>query len=243
MKNIGECKLCKNTCELKLSHIIPRWAIHLIRDASLNNRFYELFNKQNKIIQDGPKEYLLCDPCEQLIGKHEKYFKETIHLARHGASKALDGKNLIIENLDYKKLKLFFLSLLWKASISSKPEFENVSLDNNEEIIRKMILNESPGENSEFAITGIVPLMYNRNQESWATNFFDSKNELLPTIYSIVIGGIFYSISSAIQNTLFPEELILNESGRWIMPLCDLSEIRCLWESIQGHHNKGDNGE
>jgi len=239
MKHTGICKLCKKTCELKKSHIIPRLAIKLIRDENLNNRFYELFNKQSKIIQDGPKEYLLCYKCEQLLGNnYEKYFKEAIHLNRHGTKKAHDEKRLIIQNLDYKRIKLFFLSLLWRASISSKPEFENVCVGDNEEIIRKMILNEDPGRSSKFSITAIVPLINNRNAETWATNFFDLKYEGLATIYSIIIGGILYSISAAHQNTLFPEELLLNESGRWIMPLQDVSKIRCLWEFIQNHFNK-----
>ena len=237
MKNTGVCKLCKKIRELKKSHIIPCLAFKLIRDENINNRFYELVNKQNKIIQDGPKEYLLCNKCEQHIGNYEKYFKEAIHLNRHGTKKTHDGKRCLIENLDYKKIKLFFLSLLWRASISSKPEFENVCIGDNEEIIRKMILNESPGRNSKFPITAIVPLINNRNQEGWSTNFFDLKYERLVTIYSIVIGGILYSISAAHQNTLFPEELILQESGRWIMPLQDVSKIRCLWESIKNHFN------
>jgi len=237
MKNTGVCKLCKTTCELQESHIIPRLAIKLIRDENLNNRFYELFSKQSKIIQDGPKEYLLCSTCERHIGNYEKYFKEAIHLNRHKTKKYIIEKNLIIENLDYKKIKLFFLSLLWRASISSKPEFENVCIGDNEEIIRQMILNGSPSRSSEFSITAIVPLINNRHKESWATNFFDLKYERLPTIYSIVIGGILYSISSTHQN-MFPEELILNESGRWIMPLEDVSKIRCLWESIKNHSSQ-----
>lgn len=238
MKNTGTCKLCKKTRELKKSHIIPRLAIKLIRDENLNNRFYELFNKQNKIIQDSPKEHLLCYECEQHLGNNEKYFKETIHLNRHGTKKAHDGKKLIVKNLDYKKIKLFFLSLLWRASISSKPEFENVCIGDNEEIIRKMILNESPGRSSMFSITAIVPLINNRNKEAWATNFFDSKYERSATIYSILIGGILYSISAAHQNTFFPEELIFNESGHWIMPLQDVSKIKCLWKFIKDHFNE-----
>lgn len=64
---------------MRESHIIPRSIIKLIRDKTLDNRFYELHNKLNQTVQDGPKEYLLCDDCEKKIGRYENYFKEAVH--------------------------------------------------------------------------------------------------------------------------------------------------------------------
>jgi L-lactate utilization protein LutC len=67
MKNSNTCRLCHAASELRESHIIPSSIIKLIRDETLDNRFYQLYNKLNQTIQDGPKEYLLCDSCEQKI--------------------------------------------------------------------------------------------------------------------------------------------------------------------------------
>ncbi len=118
MKAINTCRLCHAPSELRESHIIPSSIIKLIRDETLDNRFYQLFNKLNQTIQDGPKEYLLCNSCEQKIGSYEKYFKEGVHCSRHGIEIKHNQRVAVIDNLDYKKMKLFFLSLLWRMSIS-----------------------------------------------------------------------------------------------------------------------------
>lgn len=244
MKDSNICRLCLANSELRESHIIPGSIIGLIRDETLDNRFYELHNKLDKTIQDGPKEYLLCNDCEQKIGRYEKYFKEAIHLSRHGIEIKHNQQCVVIDNLDYRKAKLFFLSLLWRMSISSLREFENVCLGENEEEIRKMIVREQPGKSCEYPVNAIIPLINGKMQEGWSTTAFVS--ETGPTVYAIVIGGILYYISGARQNKSFlPEpflsdlpELLLNESGHWIMPLADFNSIPCLREFIDRHFNE-----
>ena len=88
---------------MRESHIIPKSAFKMIRDRKLDNRFIELYDKKDQIIQDGPKECLLCDKCEQKISKYEKYFKEAIHLNRHGTDKAHDGKSFLSKVLIIKR--------------------------------------------------------------------------------------------------------------------------------------------
>lgn len=237
MKGKAVCRLCNEIAKLQNSHIMPRFAIKFIRDKKLKHRFYEIFGKQKRIIQDGPKEYLLCTKCEQQIGKYEKYFKEAIYRNKHGVKRSHDGQSFVIENFEYKKIKLFFLSLLWRASISSRAEFENVSLDYNEDILRKMIAEENPGHSSKFSISAIVPLINGKYYEGWGTVFFDLKYEQTD-IYSIVIGGILYAISMDNKTILSTEELVLNESGYWIIPLGDAWEIQCLRDTIKYNFNK-----
>lgn len=237
MKGKNVCRLCNEIAKLKESHIIPSFAIKFIRDKKLKHRFYEICRKQKRIIQDGPKEYLLCTKCEQQISEYEQYFKEAIYRNKHGAKRSHDEQSFVIENLEYKKIKLFFLSLLWRASISSKPEFENVSLSYNEDIIRKMIAEENPGHSSKFSISAIVPLIRGKYNEGWGTTFFDLEDEQTD-IYSIVIGGILYAISMDNKNILSTEEIVLNESGCWMIPLGDAWEIQCLRDTIKDNFNK-----
>jgi len=226
MKDADTCRLCLESSELQESHIIPRTIIKLIRDEGLENRFYELHNKLTQTIQDGPKEYLLCDDCEQKIGRYEKYFIEAVHFSKHGIEIKHNRQFGLIDNLDYRKIKLFFLSLLWRMSISSLPEFENVFLGDNEETIRKMIVREEPGESSEYSVSASILLFNQKMEEGLLTTAFESKRR--PTVYAIVLGGILYQISTACQNSYFPAELLLNESGRWVMPLTDFYNIPFL---------------
>ena len=50
----------------------------------------------------------------------------------------------ICTNLSYTKYKLFLLSILWRASISSKSFFKRINIGEHEEVIRKMIFENDP---------------------------------------------------------------------------------------------------
>jgi len=229
MLDDGICRLCERDSRLRESHIIPRSLIRLVRDKTLGNRFYELHNKRRQTIQDGPKEFLLCDNCEQKIGSFEKYFIEAVHYGRRGTRKKQSDRVLLIENLDYGRMKLFFLSLLWRMSISSRPEFELVCINHEEETIREMILSESPGESSEYSVSAEVPLINERNWEGWTSTPF-VRHEPPPTVYALLLGGILYYISTSRKDSPHPAQLHLNESGRWIVPLTDFSNVPFLRE-------------
>lgn len=208
---------------LKESHIVTGSIFSLLRDKTLNNRFYEIGGKTENVVQDGPKEYLLCDKCEQKIGRYEKYYKESVHLSRHRIEIIQGNSIAVIRNLDYKKVKLFLLSVLWRMSISSLPQFADVSLANNEDVIRKMILEEKPGKSCEYPIAAIIPLINGKLEEGLM--FFpiisDHPHE---NVYYMIIGGILYSISMTQQNKCF-HKYLLYESGHWAMPLIDFYKI------------------
>ncbi|MBN1972558.1 MAG: hypothetical protein JW787_02895 [Sedimentisphaerales bacterium] len=233
MKYTGVCKLCNKTCELKKSHIIPRLAVKLIRDENLKNRFYKLFNKQSKIIQDVPKEYLLCYKCEQHFGNnYEKYFKETIHLSRQRVEIIQNNNIVTIRNLDYGKIKLFLLSVLWRMSISSLTWFTNLSLGNDEDIIRKMILEEKPRRSEEYPIAAVIPLIEGNMKEQWtSTSFVSDRTDQAK--YAMIIGGILYFFYMKQQNNCFLPKFQLNESGNWHMQLVDLYNIPFLKEFFE----------
>jgi hypothetical protein len=55
--------------------------------------------------------------------------------------------------LDYSLTKLFFLSILWRSSVSTLPIFKHVSLGAHEERIRRMIYEQYPGEDSLYPVT------------------------------------------------------------------------------------------
>lgn len=60
------------------------------------------------------------------------------------------GKALL--DYDYKKLKLFFLSLLWRASETAQPPFSAVGLGPHSPLIKDMILNGNPGSPEDYAV-------------------------------------------------------------------------------------------
>ncbi len=99
---------------------------------------------------------VLCENCDSgVIGKLDDYFAKFIN----GEFKStiqprferMDNRDIIVrENdpiYDYNRFKLFLLSLLWRASISSRPIFGQIKLSPEvEEDLRQRILTQQPGE-------------------------------------------------------------------------------------------------
>jgi len=150
-----KCKLCLEDKKLVKSHIIPEFFYKSIYSNSHSRKISVL--STDKIpteflnLQKGIREKILCNDCEQIISPWEKYARELIY----GSSllKVHSDSNLIqIEGVDYKKLKLFGISLIWRASVSRKSFFEDVKLGCHEEVIRNMLLMAEPGYEYQYAI-------------------------------------------------------------------------------------------
>lgn len=79
---------------------------------------------------DGPyDENILCAKCDGIIGIYDGYAKNLLidNLAQYRNPK--NPFYLIPKgDIDYLKLKKFFISLIWRASISNSSLFEQVSL-------------------------------------------------------------------------------------------------------------------
>ncbi len=58
-----------------------------------------------------------------------------------------------IHDYDYKKLKLFFLSVLWRASVSTQPFFKEVNLGPHEVEIKEALLEGNPKDSNWFSVS------------------------------------------------------------------------------------------
>jgi len=112
------------------------------------HRFHILYTDRghaNRPAQKGVREKLLCGACEQKLSKWESYASQ---LLRGGTAIVAerDGNLWHLSDLDYCSFRLFQLSVLWRASISTKEFFSSVSLGkHHEEKIRRLLLSGDPG--------------------------------------------------------------------------------------------------
>lgn len=68
------CALCLADRPLRESHIIPEFMYQALYDDI--HRFHVLSKEpqeRNKLFQKGLREALLCDDCEQYMGRYERY--------------------------------------------------------------------------------------------------------------------------------------------------------------------------
>lgn len=171
------CALCGQNRDLRDSHVIPEF-LHLpLYDEKHRFHTYGLDGEpQRGLEQKGQRESLLCDECEQRFSNYERWVSDFYRGAvaafadtsrselQHGRSLkftriGLDGKPttsavprmLHVEGIDYAKMKLFLLSLLWRMGISKLLFFSGITLGFQEKRIRKMLLSNDPGTAEHYA--------------------------------------------------------------------------------------------
>lgn len=148
------CKLCNIAPAIPNSHIISKFFYRQLKKQTgyLIKTTPDYTTPQK--IQDGPKESLLCSACE---GKLSNWERETSQVLFHSASMQNDPQDSrfeVITNLDYRLIKLFSMSLIWRMGISALPEFSDVVFNGrHQEKMRLMLLNETPGEAYEYPCT------------------------------------------------------------------------------------------
>lgn len=126
------CKLCEQDRKLIKAHILPKsFYKPLIEDS-----------EPPKVYSSDPEEYprrsrtgiydknILCAECDGKIGVWDDYAHDLLINKAEDKSLFIDGGcgYKLVLNYDYKKLKMFTVSLLWRASISGQQHFNNVDL-------------------------------------------------------------------------------------------------------------------
>ena len=140
----GKCKLCLEVKELCKSHILPEFVYDDIYDDT--NKYYEFTGTQkirNRKRRKGAWEYLLCRGCEDRIEVYEDYSAKILFKNLNITfPNTNETQKTIISDINYKKFKLFILSVLWRSSISQHSNFRDVCLGSYEDKIRLIIYNE-----------------------------------------------------------------------------------------------------
>jgi hypothetical protein len=138
------------------AHIIPKFFFrYLYPNEKIEGQSLLLVNSSGGRVLNsrvGPYDKnILCQECDNKIGRFDDYAKK-VFIDKWPTVSVNDDKSIILQNIDYEKLKLFFLSLLWRASVSNHDIFSKVSVGPFEGVLRDMIMNNNPGDPLEFPI-------------------------------------------------------------------------------------------
>ncbi len=193
------CRLClKKVPLIKKSHIISSFLYSPLRD--IDNAMISFKNssksKPSTIYTGEFEEGLLCANCDnKIIGGYESYGYRIIK-----AQSGVRGINITflkddtgvekyakVEGVDYKKFKLFLLSIIWRSSISKRDFFKNIQLElDDEEKLRKMILEGDPGQVDDF------PCVIAMARNSQLLNGLIREPFKVDDGYQFLIAGVFY---------------------------------------------------
>lgn len=182
-----QCKFCLKENKLIDAHILPRCFYENMRDDR-NKPFLKLTNIKGEHFQKCWIGFydssIICEDCEKIFQKYDDYACRTLLSDFNESNFIFDySKNKVaykLNNIEYEKLKLFFLSVLWRASVSERKEFKKVNIGPFEKSLRNMIQNNNPGQVNDFLI---ITERFN--------DFFGK--EFLMDPYKLRLGGInFY---------------------------------------------------
>ena len=127
------CKFCGKEKKLIKAHIIPR-NFYLARK---NDKYWCINSKTGEYTyqqQGGYDSNILCGDCDNnILGEFDKEgyrvlfgdFNKYQYVQIHPKYKIYQLDN---SNFDYTKLRKFFISILWRASISQLEEWSNINL-------------------------------------------------------------------------------------------------------------------
>ncbi|GJL83991.1 MAG: hypothetical protein DHS20C01_36250 [marine bacterium B5-7] len=204
------CKFCDKDKKLCKSHIIPESFFKFGHVA--NDNPYLISNKNDHHPQRRPiGEYdnsILCANCENVFSVWEQYGKEILLDRFQEFSEIVEDGQPIGSSLtdwNYGQLKLFCLSVVWRASVSTQPMFKKVNLGPHDEQIRKLLASRNPTDPDDYAISifrftgvdyGLPTLMPLKIRSTYGLIF-----------YRIYWGDFFFDIKVDKQRT--PEKYTL----------------------------------
>lgn len=163
----GICKYCGQQTELIKSHIIPKCFCKIKElgtwgDVNLSKKKIDRAPDQ----QNGIKEYLLCKECDNLLGKLDDLAYKILCLR----AQKLETKTLMnvkclqlqLNAKEYKDFRKFFISLLWRASLTTKP----IPLGKYQNIALQILKNEIDDDEDLF-----LPLLYKKTTGTASDHF------------------------------------------------------------------------
>lgn len=185
------CKLCSKDKKLINAHIIPESFFRFLSGGINNSISPMLISDWDKYPKRSPigiyDNQILCAECDHFLGILDDYGK---HFLIDGdfSRKTMEGEGIIVlpSEVNYSKLKLFCLSILWRAHHSTRREFSKINIgEQHERRIYEMLINSDVGTEDEYSIF----------LGKWGEGELETiSDHLIQTPYSCKFDGVNYSI-------------------------------------------------
>ena len=147
---IGTCRLCRAVGKLVKSHVIPM-ALHLnVKPKDDNLRIYSDSARRGQRSHTGVYGSFLCESCENAFAPYDKYGVEFVKRHKDGL-----GDSPIC--VDYAKLKLWVMSMLWRADACDRMLYEKVDLGQKwHKALADSIRSKTPGDANHFSVVATI---------------------------------------------------------------------------------------
>jgi hypothetical protein len=151
----GRCRLCDQERPLVDAHIIAEGYFRRLGRFGGVNRLLKETDYPKKSWIGVYDQGILCAECDGVFSPWENYAQELLDSdLSHFQPVPPKGKPVAFtcQTFEYHKLKLFLISLLWRASISTHHFFEKVDIGPYETRAKALIRAKDPSDPTEFAV-------------------------------------------------------------------------------------------
>jgi hypothetical protein len=152
------CRYCGHNKKLIKAHVIPGSFFRRLRSGKappmlLTNNQYEYPKRAPIGVYD---KNILCEDCEKNFGDWDNYAQDILDIKPKNGLLLMENSQFVgykVKRYRYDLLKLFFISLLWRASVSGRTFYSKINLGPLEHIAKKFIENRDPGTAEDFSVT------------------------------------------------------------------------------------------
>ena len=240
---MAACALCGKTRLLCKSHIIPKAIIREMRAHDERMFWHDLGKtRRPRRIQDGWKEPLLCDSCEQRIGRWEQVVCEELRGKRRASATRnailYDGPIIVppgvvrpafhileTQNCDYAAWRLFQLSMIWRMDRSKLTELATVNLGEARTDIEKMIMAGDPGAPMDYPCWIYVLSLSGQPMRGFMSTPHRFEYKGYPAI-ELAFGGLgwlFIIGRDVVCDTM--RKFVLDSTGRMRLPIREATTV------------------
>jgi hypothetical protein len=177
----------------------------------------------------------MCAGCEGHFSRYENYARPMLF----GPTSPIivrPTSHHVWTGLDYRLMKLFQLSILWRMAVSADPYYAFVELcDEEEEVLRRMLLADDPGEPWQYGC--LVTMLRLRGKPR--LGFFSQPRKITigeDACFRLVLAGMQWHIYTGRRA---PKEMLidafLSRAGTWALLQCDAEELEYLRYEIAAY--------
>jgi len=150
------CKFCNQDRPLVKAHVVPEAFFRDLKTGDMPLFLISSDARKRPIrSQTGPYDRgILCRPCENKFEDWDNYAAKLLINDRDTAFERVavgEFDVFVAKAFDYEKLKLFLISVIWRAAVSTNPLFDKVRLGPRVNRAMELIAARKPGAASEFA--------------------------------------------------------------------------------------------
>lgn len=225
------CRLCGVEAPLVKSHTIPQ-ALHKdTQKLEETGEFIRIYSDQYNYEPEsrtGVWDRIVCDDCEKRFQDWDQYGIEFVRTHRSGQTGRLIGQKsnpsaIAIDDFSYGILKLFVLSMLWRADANGQPLFRRINLgDKWRTQLTSVILSGDPGPPEFFSVAATL---FKAEQEKYfMADPHREKYEHVNFVRFYVYGGFTFLIKVDSRECPSPLNLVqLTPDGPFLTLLRNLS--------------------